>query len=113
MSGSTPWDDTDLDLLEMIHTPISIASLTPSISLLTRKVRLVCSTNVATQRRTWFFYIYTTPAIYNFATSQFVDLGIRNSRSIEIPKFVKTSITRKRGGGLARTIYRIQHSGQR
>ena len=58
---------------------------------------------------TWFFTYrqdtYSHHLQFRHRCGQFVDLGIQSSCSIEIHKFVKTSITRKRGYGRSRNLY--------
>ena len=43
-------------------------------------------------------HIVLPSTVYDFATGQLVDLGVRHPRSIEIPKLVDVAITQKRAG---------------
>ena len=81
MYRSTPWYNTDLYQLETIpHTNPYPHRPTDPLVIAVDEVRLVYSTNVAAQRYALvvLLHIYRirTPIIYNFATSQFVDLAI-------------------------------------
>ncbi|KAF8438923.1 hypothetical protein L210DRAFT_3761142 [Boletus edulis BED1] len=84
-SSDTIWDDTDLDQLERLPDTDPHRLTDP----------LVIAADEDGYART---HIVLPSTIYDFATGQLVDLGIRKPRSIEIPKLTDVSITRKRAG---------------
>ncbi|KAF8555874.1 NAD(P)-binding protein [Imleria badia] len=92
------WDDADLDQLEKI----------PNIDPHRLTDPLVIAADREGYART---HIVLPDTIYDFATGRLVDLGIRNPRSVEIPKSVEVSITRKRAGmvGLGLNIWSNVH----
>ncbi|KAG6379926.1 hypothetical protein JVT61DRAFT_10493 [Boletus reticuloceps] len=84
-SSDTIWDDTDLDQLMRLPDTDPHRLTDP----------LVIAADEDGYART---HIVLPTTIYDFATGQLVDLGIRKPRSIEIPKLTDVSITRKRAG---------------
>ena len=86
MYESAPWDDTGLDQLDTIpHTTHPHPHrFTDPFVIAADKVRLVYSTNVATQHCTHVVLLHTyrirMPTIYNFVTGQFVSAPDAHAR---------------------------------
>ncbi|KAG8217077.1 hypothetical protein J3R82DRAFT_5099 [Butyriboletus roseoflavus] len=81
----TVWDDTDVAQLDTIAD----TQLHRNVDL------LVLAADKEGYVKT---YVVLPPTIYGFASGKLVDLGIQNTRSIQIPLAIAGCIARKRGG---------------
>ena len=56
-------------------------------------------------------YLFCPPTIFGFATGKLVDLGVQNTRSIQIPMAVASSVARKRAGyiGKGENVWPLIH----
>ncbi|KAF8438924.1 hypothetical protein L210DRAFT_3646462 [Boletus edulis BED1] len=81
----TIWDDADPDQLETL----------PDTQLHRNVDLLVVAADKQGYART---HIVLPSTIYDFATGSLVTMGIQNPRSVQIPRLVSASITRKRAG---------------
>ncbi|KAG9317984.1 hypothetical protein JVU11DRAFT_43 [Chiua virens] len=81
----TVWDDTDVAKLDTI----------PNTQLHRNVDTLILTADREGYVKTYFVLPST---IYGFATGTFVDLGVQNKRSIQLPLVVSACSARKRGG---------------